>query len=80
MAAALEDTPVTYEDLVDIEHAFDDAETDVSEFSSISRDAGKPCTTQVLWKGFLLYHVRSFLPAPRELASDFSTLFILLMA
>lgn len=31
MAAALEETPVTYEDLVDLEHDFDDAETDISE-------------------------------------------------
>lgn len=32
MAAALEDTPVTYEDLADIERDFDEAETDISEF------------------------------------------------
>jgi hypothetical protein len=31
MAAALEETPVSYEDLADIERAFDDAETDISE-------------------------------------------------
>jgi hypothetical protein len=31
MAAALEDTPVSYEDLADIERDFDDAETDISE-------------------------------------------------
>jgi hypothetical protein len=32
MAAALEETPVSYEDLADIERDFDDAETDISEF------------------------------------------------
>jgi hypothetical protein len=31
MAAALEDTPVSYEDLADIEREFDDAETEISE-------------------------------------------------
>jgi hypothetical protein len=31
MAAALEETAVSYEDLADIERAFDDAETDISE-------------------------------------------------
>jgi hypothetical protein len=31
MAAALEDTPVSYEDLADIERDFDDAETEISE-------------------------------------------------
>jgi hypothetical protein len=31
MAAALEETPVSYEDLADIERDFDDAETDISE-------------------------------------------------
>jgi hypothetical protein len=34
MAAALEDTPVSYEDLAEIEKDFDDAETEISEFSS----------------------------------------------
>jgi hypothetical protein len=33
MAAALEETPVSYEDLADIERDFDDAETDISEFA-----------------------------------------------
>lgn len=33
MAAALEDTPVTYEDLADIEHEFDNIETEISEFT-----------------------------------------------
>ena len=32
MAAALEETAVSYEDLADIERDFDDAETDISEF------------------------------------------------
>lgn len=32
MAAALEDTPVSYEDLAEIEKDFDDAETEISEF------------------------------------------------
>jgi hypothetical protein len=31
MAAALEETPVSYEDLADIEREFDDAETEISE-------------------------------------------------
>jgi hypothetical protein len=31
MAAALADTPVSYEDLADIERDFDDAETEISE-------------------------------------------------
>ena len=30
MAAALEETPVSYEDLADIERDFDDAETEIS--------------------------------------------------
>jgi hypothetical protein len=34
MAAALEDTPVSYEDLADIEREFDDAETEISEYIS----------------------------------------------
>ncbi|KAG0646507.1 nucleosome assembly [Hyphodiscus hymeniophilus] len=34
MAAALEETPVTYEDLVDIEQAFDDAETDIIRYQA----------------------------------------------
>lgn len=33
MAAALEETPVSYEDLADIEREFDDAETEISEFT-----------------------------------------------
>ena len=33
MAAALEETDVSYEDLADIERAFDDAETDISELN-----------------------------------------------
>ena len=37
MAAALEETPVSYEDLADIERDFDDAETDISEFRSSPR-------------------------------------------
>lgn len=32
MAAALEETPVTYEDLAEIERDFDDAETEISTF------------------------------------------------
>ena len=32
MAAALEDTPVSYEDLAEIEKDFDDAETEISEY------------------------------------------------
>ena len=35
MAAALEDTPVSYEDLADIERQFDDAETEISECTRI---------------------------------------------
>jgi hypothetical protein len=35
MAAALEDTPVSYEDLADIERQFDDVETEISELQSI---------------------------------------------
>lgn len=31
MAAALEDTPVSYEDLAEIEKEFDDAETEISK-------------------------------------------------
>ena len=31
MASALEETPVSYEDLADIEREFDDAETEISE-------------------------------------------------
>lgn len=31
MAAALEETPVSYEDLADIEREFDDVETEISE-------------------------------------------------
>jgi hypothetical protein len=34
MAAALEETPVSYEDLADIEREFDDVETEISEFPS----------------------------------------------
>lgn len=33
MAAALEDTPISYEDLAEIEKDFDDAETEVSMYS-----------------------------------------------
>ena len=40
MAAALEDTPVSYEDLAEIEKDFDDAETEISELYSFSRAAG----------------------------------------
>lgn len=32
MAAALEDTPVSYEDLAEIEREFDDVETEISMF------------------------------------------------
>jgi hypothetical protein len=40
MAAALEETPVSYEDLADIEKDFDDAETDISEYTPApQRDA-----------------------------------------
>ena len=35
MAAALEDTPVSYEDLAEIEKDFDDAETEISMFLSL---------------------------------------------
>jgi hypothetical protein len=31
MAAALEETPVTYEELADIENEFDDVETEISK-------------------------------------------------
>jgi hypothetical protein len=34
MAAALEDTTVSYEDLAEIERDFDDAETEISEQTS----------------------------------------------
>lgn len=34
MAAALEDTPVSYEDLADIERQFDDVETEISKSQS----------------------------------------------
>ncbi len=33
MAAALEETPISYEDLADIEREFDDAETEISKFT-----------------------------------------------
>jgi hypothetical protein len=36
MAAALEETPVSYEDLADLERDFDDVETDISELSDPS--------------------------------------------
>jgi hypothetical protein len=36
MAAALEDTPVSYEDLADIEREFDDVETEISKYSACS--------------------------------------------
>lgn len=36
MSAALEDTPVTYEDLAEIERDFDDAETEISKFPGAS--------------------------------------------
>jgi hypothetical protein len=36
MATALEDTPVSYEDLADIEREFDDAEIEISEYLSCS--------------------------------------------
>jgi hypothetical protein len=40
MAAALEETPVSYEDLADIEKDFDDVETDISEYTPApQRDA-----------------------------------------
>jgi hypothetical protein len=52
MAAALEETPVSYEDLADIERAFDDAETDISEFSPVSC-AGAFCAL----KRFGRYHI-----------------------
>jgi hypothetical protein len=38
MAAALEETPVSYEDLADIEREFDDVETEISMCSLNSRD------------------------------------------
>ena len=58
MAAALEETPVSYEDLADIERAFDDAETDISECTSVSCAAG---VGAVCGKS-LRYHIRSSLP------------------
>jgi len=33
MAAALEETPISYEDLADIEREFDEAETEISELT-----------------------------------------------
>lgn len=36
MAAALEDTPVTYDELADIEREFDDVETEISMFPTMS--------------------------------------------
>ena len=50
MAAALEETPVSYEDLADIERAFDDAETDISEFALGSRAALRWLWIPVRWK------------------------------
>lgn len=44
MAAALEETPISYEDLADIERDFDDAETEISEstlpFGPVERARG----------------------------------------
>jgi hypothetical protein len=40
MAAALEETPVSYEDLADIEKDFDDVETDISEYISAPQRNG----------------------------------------
>jgi hypothetical protein len=40
MAAALEDTPVSYEDLAEIEKDFDDAETEISTCNT-------PCRTSM---------------------------------
>jgi hypothetical protein len=46
MAAALEETGVTYEDLAAIERQFDDAETEISEppNSSLTRFTGRVLT------------------------------------
>jgi hypothetical protein len=54
MAAALEETPVSYEDLADIEREFDDAETAISEFSAPQLAA------------WLLYHIRSSASTTRQ--------------
>jgi hypothetical protein len=37
MAAGLEDTPISYEDLAEIEKDFDDAETEISMCTPLSR-------------------------------------------
>ena len=47
MAAALEDTPVTYEQLADIENEFDDVETEMSEFCFPPWPGGALCAEPV---------------------------------
>lgn len=37
MAATLEETPVSYEELSDLEQEFDDVETEISELMAISQ-------------------------------------------
>lgn len=65
MAAALEETPVSYEDLADIERDFDEAETDISELIP-------PCRVMLAsWccDGLLHYHIRSIsAPSPTNTA------------
>lgn len=41
MAAALEETPVSYEDLADIEREFDDVETEISEYLRLDYFRGR---------------------------------------
>ena len=59
MAAALEETPITYEDLQDIEQDFENAETEISEFGPlVSRDAGlRPVGCAGAAKGVLHNHL-----------------------
>lgn len=35
MAATIEETPVSYEELSDLEQEFDDVETEISEFMAV---------------------------------------------
>jgi hypothetical protein len=50
MATALEDTPVSYEDLADIEREFDDAEIEISEYLSCSGYPHAPATHEDVLK------------------------------
>jgi hypothetical protein len=43
MAAALEDTPISYEDLAEIERDFEDAEVEISEFPPRSLHCAITC-------------------------------------